>query len=68
MPDTNKLSEAKRRANRKYQKKFVDLRARVTPERRKEVQDHADKMNESMSTFINRAIDETMERDKKKKK
>ena len=72
MPEINepnsKLSEARKRANKKYQQKFVDLRARVTPERRKEVQDHADKMNESMSTFINRAIDETIERDKKKKK
>ncbi len=62
------LSDARRRANKKYQQKFVDLRARVTPEKRDEVQEHAALMNESASAFINRAIDETMERDKKKKK
>ena len=34
----------------------------------KKVQQHAQDMDESTTAFINRAIDETMERDKKAKK
>ena len=40
----------------------------MTPEHRTEVQQHAQDMDESTTAFINRAIDETMERDKEAKK
>lgn len=39
----------------------------MTPDKRKIIQEHASKQNESATTFINRAIDEAMEHDKKRK-
>ena len=47
---------------------FVEVKVRMTPEHRTEVQQHAQEMGESTTAFINRAIDETMERDKEAKK
>ncbi len=57
------LTPARRAANARYNSKFVEIKVRMTPEHRAEVQDHAAKMNESATAFINRAILETMERD-----
>jgi uncharacterized protein (DUF1778 family) len=37
--------------------------ARVTPEKRSIIKEHAESMGESATTFINRAIDEAMARD-----
>ena len=48
--------------------KFVEVKVRMTPEHRTEVQQHAQDMDESTTAFINRAIDETMARDKEEKK
>ena len=42
-----------------------EIKVRVTPEKRSIIKDHADAMGESATAFINRAIDEAMERDKK---
>lgn len=61
------LTEARKRANKKYNDKFVEVKVRMVPERRTIVQEHAASMDESTTAFINRAIDEAMERDKKKK-
>ena len=61
------LTEARRRANKKYNDKFVEVKVRMVPERRTIVQEHAASMGESTTAFINRAIDEAMARDKKKK-
>jgi len=58
------LSEARRRANKKYNDRFVEIKVRVTPEKRSIIQEHAAAMGESATAFINRAIDEAMERDK----
>lgn len=58
-----KTSEAQKRAHREYMKKFVEIKVRMTPERRAEVQQHAAAQGESATAFINRAIDETIERD-----
>ena len=52
-----RTTEAQKRAKRKYMEKFVEIKVRMTPERRSAVQAHAE------AGFINRAIDETMERD-----
>ncbi len=60
------LTEARRRANKKYNDRFVEIKVRVTPEKRSIIQEHAASMGESATAFINRAIDETMERDKEK--
>ena len=68
MPDEKKhgykgLTEARKRANKKYNDKFVEVKVRMFPERRAIVQAHAASMNESTTAFINRAIDEAMARD-----
>ena len=60
------LTEARRRANKKYNDRFVEIKVRVTPEKRSIIQEHAASMCESATAFINRAIDEAMERDKEK--
>ena len=54
---------ARRRANKKYNDRFVEIKVRVTPEKRAIIKDHAEKMGESATAFINRAIDEAMKRD-----
>ena len=58
------LTEARRRANKKYNDRFVEIKVRVTPEKRSIIQEHAASMGESATAFINRAIDEAMARDK----
>ena len=58
-----KKTEAQIRAQKKYMKDFVEIKVRMTADKRSVVQDHAAKMGESATGFINRAIDETMERD-----
>lgn len=60
------LTEARRRANKKYNDRFVEIKVRVTPEKRSIIQEYAASMGESATAFINRAIDEAMERDKEK--
>ena len=66
------LTEARKAANKRYIDKFVEVKVRMTPEHRTEVQQHAQEMaqemDESTTAFINRAIDETMARDKESKK
>ena len=57
------LADAQKRAHQKYMKNFVEVKVRMTPERRADIQAHAAKMGESATTFINRAITETMARD-----
>lgn len=61
------FTEARRRANKKYNDRFCEVKVRMTPEKRATIQDHATSMNESATAFINRAIDEAMARDKEKK-
>ena len=56
-------TEAQKRAHKKYMEKFVEVKVRMTPERRSAVQAHAEGRGESTTAFINRAIDEAMERD-----
>ena len=60
------LTEARRRANKKYNDRFVEIKVRVTPEKRSIIQEHAASMGESATAFINRAIDEAMARDKER--
>lgn len=62
------ISEAQKRAQRNYMKKFVEVKVRMTPEKRRFVQEHAQSMNESATEFINRAIDEAIERDNQTEK
>ena len=57
------ISDAQKRAQRKYMEKYVEVKVRMTPEKRSIVQNHARRMGESATEFINRAIDEAIERD-----
>ena len=59
------LTEARKRPIKKYNDRFCEIKVRVTPEKRTVIKDHAESMGESATAFINRAIDEAMERDKK---
>jgi len=59
----SEISEAQKRAQRKYMEKYVEIKVRMTPDKRSIVQDHARSRGESATEFINRAIDETMKRD-----
>ena len=61
-----KLTQARKEANARYNSKFVEVKVRMTPDRRSIVQEHAASMDESTTAFINRAIDETMARDHEK--
>ena len=57
-------TEAQRRANKKFLKEKVeDIRFRVPMGRKAIIQEHAKKHGESVNAFINRAVNETMERD-----
>lgn len=61
------FTEAQEKAHKRYMKNFVEVKVRMTPEKRSIIQEHASKLNESATAFINRAIDETMERDNQNK-
>ena len=65
MAEKKVVSESQKRASKKYLSQFAELKIRVLPEQRDEIQAHAKKMVESTAAFIKRAIDETMARDEK---
>lgn len=56
-------TEAQKRAQKAYMEKFARVELRMTQEKRNAVQAHAEAHSESVNGFINRAIEETMERD-----
>ncbi len=56
-------TEAQKKAQQKYMEKFAVARVRMKKEKYDIVQAHATTQNESVNGFINRAIDETMQRD-----
>lgn len=59
------ISEARRRANEKYNAKaYEEIKVRVPKGKKEIVQAHAETQGESVNGFINRAISEAMERDK----
>lgn len=58
-----KVSAAQRKATDKYLEKFEELRARVPKGRKEAIKAHAAAQGESVNAFINRAIEEAMERD-----
>lgn len=59
-------TEAQKKAQKKYMEKFVEIKVRVTPEKRTAIQEHAQTMGESATTFINRAIDHQISYDRDK--
>lgn len=60
------LTEAKANANKKYHQKFDDIKLRVPKGQREILQNHAQSRGESLNSFLTRAANETMERDKEK--
>ena len=59
------ISDAQKKAIRKYQSKFIEMRLRVTPEYHDEISQHAQLMGESDAAFLRRAVAETIKRDKR---
>lgn len=57
-------TEAQKRAQKKYMSNFVEIKVRVTPEKREVIQEHARTMGESATMFINRAIDNQISHDR----
>lgn len=61
------LSEARIRANRKYNEKAYDrVELKVQKGKKADLQAHAKTQGESLNGFVNRAIDETVDRDNQK--
>ena len=56
-------TEALKKAQQKYMEKFAVARVRMEREKYEAVQAHAVARGESVNGFVNRAIEETMERD-----
>lgn len=66
MPE-RKNSEARIKANNRYNEKAYDRINIAVPKGRKdEIKAHAEAQGESLNAFMNRAANETMERDNKK--
>lgn len=64
MPEDSKISKAQQKAVQKYVKNNYDRIVLTLPKgKRDSIKKHAAEQGESMNAFINRAIDETMERD-----
>lgn len=58
------ISESQRKAVAKYNAKSYDeLKVRVPKGKKDKIRLHADDKGESLNGFINRAIDETIDRD-----
>jgi predicted HicB family RNase H-like nuclease len=61
---TNKYTEARKKANEKYNAKAYDeIKIRVKKGEKETIKAHAESKGESLNGFINRAIDETIKRD-----
>lgn len=61
------VSKSQQRAVQVYNKKsYDDIRVRVKKGQRATIQAHAEQMGESVNSFVLRAIDETIIRDKNK--
>lgn len=61
-------TKAQQRAVEKYKKaNYDEIKVRVSKGKKGEIQAHVESTEESVNGFINRAIAETMARDKEKK-
>lgn len=54
---------AQKKAQKAYMERFVRVEVRMTPDRRDSIQKHVQLTGESVTVFINRAIDSQMGRD-----
>lgn len=58
--------EQRKEANKRYLDKLDNITIRMKQGNKDIIKTHAERMGESVNGFINRAIEETMERDKEK--
>lgn len=56
-------TEAQKESQKKYMKSVARVGITMEPEKKKRLQEHADSKGESVNSFVNRAIDETIERE-----
>jgi len=61
------MTDAQRRAREKWLEKVEEVKFRVPKEKKEIIQAHAAEQGESVNAFLNRAVDEAMERDNSKK-
>lgn len=59
------FTKAQERAHKKYIAQFVEVKVRMYPDRREQIRAVADAQGQSLNAYINQAIDERMERDRK---
>ena len=57
------FTEAQAKAHKKYMEGVATIQIRMTAERREEIKAHAERTGESVNAFVNRAIEEAMERE-----
>ena len=57
-------TEAQKRAQQRYREARATIQIVTTPDRRDVIKAHSAAHNESVNAFINRAIEEAIERDK----
>lgn len=58
-----KRTEAQKRADAKYAEKIHTIRVKVHLDEKAAIDAHLEKTGENMTTFVKRAIKETMEKD-----
>ena len=58
------FTPAQAAAHKKYMENYVEIKVRVTKDQRTAIQEHARACGESTTAFINRAITETISRDR----
>ena len=64
--ETKKVTtDAQKRAHQKYMANYVEIKVRMTPERRTAIQAFAASNGESVTAFINRAVDALMQSEQK---
>ena len=56
-------TDARRKANAKYIAQFAEIKVRTSPDRRDVIKAAADAAGESVNAYINRAVEERMERE-----
>ena len=59
-----KKTAAQKKAQKNYMEKFVRVEVRMTPEQKNALLSRAKTRGESVNGFINRVIDEALEREK----
>lgn len=65
MEEKRKVSEAQRRATENYLKTLEEIKVRVPKGKKAEIKAHAESQGESVNGFINKAIDNEMQREGK---